>query len=1114
MSYEKYNYQPNFKPIDHLFELRLRQFIDTGGQYHDLNLPKFYDFARKDIEDLKVWKVPDGPKGETERPLFKDIDFDSIEWKSAKKGDSFGPSWKSFWFKFTITIPQDWLAKDQEIDLEWDCNNEGLIYNENGLPLQAFSGGGERILFKFPKEYLTASPQTFYLEIACNGMFGNGDNGTVNPNRYFLLSKADLVLPNVEARALFYDFWILSDAARELPSGWQKFQANQLCNDIMNAFDPEDVNSINTCRKLAEKMLGQNINSDKVFEEFGSLKKIIDVIAIGNCHIDTAWLWPFAETKRKIVRSWTSQLKIADEYPEYIFVASQMQQFKWLKMYHPEIFKKIKNRFTTNQFLPIGGSWVENDTNLPSGESLIRQFLLGQRFQLNEFGVYSAVYWLPDTFGYSSQIPQICHHAGIDRFLTQKLSWNNINQFPLSTFNWAGIDGSQVLVHMPPANTYTAAAHFGDVVRSQHQHKNLRDVPTGLMLYGKGDGGGGPTEEMLEKIRRERGFANNTNAIPTVDMGKTVDDFYESVLEKSDGGSKLPTWRGEIYLEFHRGTYTSQADIKKWVRFLELKIHDLEWIATLLSVTNPDYKYPQKKIQAMWEDLCLCQFHDVIPGSCIGMVYYDEVKPMLKKNLKRVEKLLNGAIEIMNSTISDKAGTVKFINTMPWERCELLELGPSDSLCQLIKPDQALVTENGKKKLVSVSSKNGVNDISDIKYPAFVTTKDESTYTLGNGSIKAEITENGIITSLYDVINDREIIDTGKTKQTDNGGVIGGNQLILFDDEPLSFPAWDTELYSLDKFKFLSNGKVTKVVNNSLKSSLFVKHEISEKSYIETEISLEGLLTEKDVTGGNNFIKFKCNVEWHETYKFLKAQFPTTIYTAQEASYETQFGITKRPTHFNTTWDVAKFEVCHHKFMDLSEFNYGVSVFNNCKYGGSIHGNLMRLSLLRAPKAPDDLADMGHHEFEYAIYPHSQYLSMDTVKLAHNFNFKLDKYYLSDSDTSKVGGGLLDSVKLTSNSGSVILSNIKRSEDDEDISIYKRIPAKHKGQKSFIIRTYESLGGSSTGEIALDPSIFTIDKVFVVNGIEDEFDEVKVTDNKFKFKLRGFEIGSFKVVLK
>ncbi|CAH6723797.1 alpha-mannosidase [[Candida] jaroonii] len=1077
--YEKFNLQPNLKPIDHLYESRLRQFINTGGQYPSLNLPKFYDLERFDIPDLKVWKVPDSPEGNaptgTNRPLFKDIDFDSIEWQNAKKGDNFGPSWKTFWFKFTIEIPEKWLKLGQEIDLEWDCNNEGMIYNESGLPLQAFSGGGERTIFKFPDEYLTAKPQIFYLEISCNGMFGISQDGNVDPNRYFNLSRADVLLPNLDARGLYYDFWILSDAARELPSGWQKYQAADICNKIMNTFDPEDVESIKPCRELAATLLSKDISSDKVFSVLPNENSAnpIDVYAVGNCHIDTAWLWPFAETKRKIVRSWTSQIKIAEEYPEYIFVASQMQQFKWLKMYHPEIFKKVKEKFTTNQFLPIGGSWVENDTNLPNGESLIRQFLLGQRFQINEFGLPSTIYWLPDTFGYSSQIPQICQTAGIEKFLTQKLSWNNINSFPLSTFNWAGIDGSQVLVHMPPANTYTALANFGDIVRSQHQHKNMRDVPTGLLLYGRGDGGGGPTEEMIEKIRRTRGFANKTNAIPTAHLGKTVEDFYEDVMEKSNGGNSLPTWRGEIYLEFHRGTYTTQADVKKWVRQLEIKVHDLEYIATLASVKH-GYKYPAKEIREIWEDLCLCQFHDVIPGSCIGMVYYDEVKPMLKDNLLKAEKLIDDTLESLK-------GETTFFNSLPWERNELVEVEGSTF-------NDVKATKINDKYYMSVNSRSGPNEI---KYPASVSSK-EGIYTLSNELLKAEIDDNGVIRSIYDIKNDREIIDTTENKQSSGGG----NQLLLFDDEPLTFEAWDTEIYSLEKFKFLKGGKVTNVTNNSLKSSITVKHEISKESSIETEISIEGLSSEFN---SNNYIKFKCNVEWHEFYKFLKVQFPTTIYTAQEANYETQFGITKRPTHYNTTWDAAKFEVCHHKFMDLSEYNYGVSVINNCKYGASIHGNLMRLSLLRSPKAPDNIADMGSHEFEYAIYPHAGYLGVDTVKLAYNFNYKLDKL---------MKGDLTDLVKIKSKS--IILSQLKRSEDDEEISLEENIATKNKGSKSFIIRCYESLGGKDKATITVD---LPISKVLKVDSLENKLSEIEFSGNSFDIQLRGFEITSYKVIL-
>lgn len=269
----------------------------------------------------------------------------------------------------------------------------------------------------------------------------------------------------------------------------------------------------------------------------GDLGVLTNVFGMGNCHIDTAWLWPFAETRRKIVRSWSSQCTLMDSYPEYQFVASQAQQFKWLLQEHPSFFKDVLTpKVQQSQFFPIGGSWVENDTNIPSGESLARQFLLGQRFFLKHFGLKSSIFWLPDTFGYSSQVPQICCLSGIDKFLTQKLSWNNINSFPHSTFNWAGIDGSQLLTHMPPGNTYTALAHFGDVLRTAKQNKSAEFYGSGLMLYGIGDGGGGPTTEMLEKMRRIRSLSNrNGNVIPKLQVGNTVDEFYEDIMQKLTG---------------------------------------------------------------------------------------------------------------------------------------------------------------------------------------------------------------------------------------------------------------------------------------------------------------------------------------------------------------------------------------------------------------------------------------------------------------------------------------------------------------------------------------------------------------------------------------------------
>lgn len=1106
--YDKFNLQPNFKPVDHLYDQRLRQFLD-GGKYRDLNLPKFYDYDRVDTNteyiNIKSYRVPDDEHGKTQRPLFREIDWDNIEWQDSNKGDSFGPSWKTFWFKVEFSIPSEWLSKNPEaIEFQWDSNNEAMIYNDQGLPLQAFTGGNERTLYRVPKQYWKEGIHRFYVEMACNGMFGNGSDGVPDPNRYFPLNKCDLVLPNLEARRLMWDFWIIGDAAREFPgSSWQKWQANQLCNDIMNAFDPENVDSISECRRLAKSYLGDKTDSEEVF----ATDSRIDVLGVGNCHIDTAWLWPFAETKRKIVRSWTTQLRLTEEYPEYIFVASQMQQFKWLKEYHPEILKQIKDRFATNQFLPIGGSWVENDTNIPNGESLIRQFLLGQRFQYNEFGIYSNIFWLPDTFGYSSQIPQICQQVGINNFMTQKLSWNNINQFPLSTFNWIGIDRSQVLVHMPPANTYTASAHFGDIKRSSEQHKNLRDVPTGLLLYGHGDGGGGPTDEMLEKMRRCRGISDTQGLLPTVHVGNTIDDFYDDILERSNGGRSLPSWTGEIYLEFHRGTYTTQANVKKLMRINEIKLHELEWLATLVSITNNQYKYPQKELTALWEDVCLCQFHDVLPGSCIGMVYYDEVLPMLNKVLKDAKKLIKEALDIIKDNKKFLLSSLNYLNTLPWPRNEILKINRKEQavLFDAIGEDFAVKDEDSL--LVSVVNNEGVTKInykSEIKYPA-TAFEEGDLFILSNKKLKATISKSGILTSLIDIESDREIIDTTATKQTDSGKSIGGHQFVLYDDEPLNFPAWDTELYSLTKYKFLTENEVSILSNNELESSVLIKTRISDKSSIETVVSIEGLTDFKAVQ--NSFIKFRSNVDWHETYKFLKVQFPTTIYTSQQANYETQFGLTSRPTHYNTSWDVAKFEVCHHKFMDISEFNYGVSILNSSKYGGSIHGNMMTLSLLRSPKAPDDKADMGKHEIEYAIYPHHGALGMDTVKLGYNLNYKL-----SHGINSTRLPELLNSVKLV-NGGSLVLSNLKRSEDDEDISTLNNIPIKNKGFKSFVIRVYESLGGASSGKLVFDSNVILIDKIFKTNALEQEIEEVPFDGNDVVIRLRGFEIATYKIVL-
>ncbi len=388
-------------------------------------------------------------------------------------------------------------------------------------------------------------------------------------------------------------------------------------------------------RKIARKYLGDHVDSAKVYE---SDNEAI-VYAVGHCHIDTCWLWPWAETKRKIARSWLNQCDLMDRYPELRFCCSQAQQYKWLEQLYPTAYDRVKEKVKAGKFQPIGGSWVEHDTNMPSGESLVRQFLYGQRFFESHFGERCKTFWLPDTFGYSSQLPQLCRLAGMDRFFTQKLSWNNINNFPHTTFSWVSLDGSQVLCHMAPSETYTAEAHFGDVKRSVSQHKSMDQDASSLLVFGKGDGGGGPTREQIEKLRRCRAISDKVGLLPRVTMNVSVEDFFDRLEKKAQEGTKFVTWYGELYFELHRGTYTTQANNKRNNRKAEILLHDIEYLATLASIKDvaekgkSSYKYPKKDIDDMWEDVLLCQFHDCLPGSSIEMCYDDSGEVRMPRSL-------------------------------------------------------------------------------------------------------------------------------------------------------------------------------------------------------------------------------------------------------------------------------------------------------------------------------------------------------------------------------------------------------------------------------------------------------------------------------------------------
>ncbi|KAI9682882.1 MAG: Glycoside hydrolase, 38 vacuolar alpha mannosidase [Trizodia sp. TS-e1964] len=1085
---------PVGQKIRNIYKDRLGQF-SSRGQYERTNLLSKMDEGRAGGGENVQLAVYSPPK--LSRPTFKEAT--SHEFHPTSTGQSFGPSWSTHWFKITIQVPSH-LRDKKHLEFHWDSNSEGLIWTQQGEPVQGLTGGGERVEWILPDGWRDGKKHTFYIEMACNGMFGNSPGDSIqppSPDRYFNLQEADIVAVNLEARALFIDFWIIGDAAREFPGdSWESHEALQVNTAIMDTFYQGEGSqeSILECRKIAQKYLGENVDSAKVYDNDNEPL----VYAIGNCHIDTCWLWPWDETKRKVARSWANQCDLLDRYPELRFACSQAQQYKWLKMYYPSLFDRVKAKVKQGQFQPIGGSWVEHDTNMPGGESLVRQFLYGQRFFESHFGERCTTFWLPDTFGYSGQLPQLCRLSGMTRFFTQKLSWNNINKFPHTTFNWVALDGSQVLCHMTPAETYTAEAHFGDVRRSITQHKSMDQDATSLLVFGKGDGGGGPTFQQIEKLRRCRGISDQIGLLPRVKMGDSVDDFFARLEQKAQKGTKYVTWYGELYFELHRGTYTTQGRTKRNNRKAENLMRDLEQFATIASLKplfktgneSPDsYQYPKQDIDDLWEKVLLCHFHDCLPGSSIEMCYDDSDK-LYAEVFERGESLIKKALQSLGLRDLDASTNHKHklvaINTLPWSRKELIKvptLGPAHP---------------SKYSLAgSVGHSIGLCSLNDVEPTATIKEVRKGVFQLENDRLTIEV-ERGSITSIYDRFVKRQVIPKGSK----------ANQLVIFDDKPLYWQAWDVEVYHLETRQELTSGESTIQEKGPNRVSVVTTAKISEHSWVKTTVSL-GSVVSHSSDDAEDYIDIDCEVEWRESMKFLKVEFPVEIRNT-EASYETQFGVMKRPTHYNTSWDMAKFEVCCHKWADLSENGYGVSILNDSKYGFATCGNVMRLSLLRAPKAPDGNADMGRHHIRYAIFPHTGTLSSRTVRTAFNFNNPLrlavqEKVWSTNLSTAIT-------LVPDHDGSSLILDTIKRGEDDEDVS--RGELAKRKG-KSVILRIYESLGGQARGKIL---TTLPVKSIYKCNLLEDDEAEIEVSPQRkntlgCSIELRGFEVATYRLQL-
>lgn len=1074
--YPVLNLNPGAKWSKGLTNGRLDTFV--GGHFSDINLSSVLFVHRLDDSEhvkLEVWSAPGLSK-----PTFEEAMKQTF--KPAQKGTTLGPSWTNHWWKVSLKIPAYW-SQYQRVQFEFDPGCEAMIFSTDGTPVQGITGGygGERrVEYIIPLEARKAGHHELVIESTCNGLFGIQGGGISPPdmNRYFTLASADLVVPNLDAWHLLWDFTVLRQITEALPGNTPlQNKALVTANAIINAFDHKDPSTINKCRKIAEDVFGEGwqAKGEKIYEE--GMHKDNLVWGIGHCHIDTAWLWPFSATQQKVARSWSTQLDLMERYPEHRFACSSAQQYKWLEQLYPKLFERVKAKILEGKFHPIGGSWVENDANMPSGEGLARQFIFGQRFFQTRFGIRCKTAWLPDSFGLTGALPQLIRLAGMDYFFTQKLSWNNINVFPHNTFNWVGIDGTQVMCHMTPVDTYGAQATPGDVNKGITNHKNIESTDKALLVFGNGDGGGGPLPAMLESLRRIRATTNNARELPPVSMGQSVDEFFETLVHETKSGRALPNWHGELYLEFHRGTYTSHGSIKKGNRKSEILLRDVELLATLASLfksSESDYVYPQSRINDAWEKVLLNHFHDVLPGSAIGMVYEDAEKGYAQVK-KDGNELIEEAFRVIFGFPSSDARTQpvsgNFIgfNTTPFPRRDVVKVPFTGSHAAKLRSKLVQTTKDGKGgyALMDCSAGGPLSSSSGMFadcHPVSVYTNGSDHFVLKNDLVQLTISQ-GRITSLLDVQLRRELIPEGET---------GG--LVIFDDTPNFWDAWDVEIHHLETRKPLKFDKISVLEEGPLRASLLAQLTYGQSSIVVV-ISLDAVNGSMR-HNARPFVNFEAHVEWHQRHEFLKFEIPLNIHS-DVATYETPFGHVQRPTHKNTSWDLAKFEVCGHKFADLSEFGYGVAILSESKYGFSCYGNVLRISLLRAATEPDAEQDQGPHDFAWAVLPHvGHFLESDVPIAAYIYNSPLHVRSVAD-DVKFHPEPKHRPPFVVSGAHNVILETIKRGDDDDICG---------PGPKTIVLRLYEAYGGHTNVKLLISGSI-GIEKAITTNLLEDDHDD-------------------------
>ena len=837
----------------------------------------------------------------------------ALEFEPFEAGSPWGPAWSTTWFRVRGRVPAAWAGRRVEavVDLGFDPNMpgfqcEGLVYLPSGEPVKSLNPRNQWV--RIAEEAAGDEEVEFYIEAAANPVLldyhpflptQEGDIQTSSPRPLYTVRHMDLAVFEPEVHELALDLEVLVELQAELPeTAPRRMRILQALDD---ALDRLDLQHIAETAADARAALAEVLASPAE----ASAHRIS---AIGHAHIDSAWLWPVRETIRKVARTSTTMTELLGESADFRYGMSSAQQYAWLKEHRPEVWAKVKDAVAAGRFLPLGGMWVESDTVMPTGEAIARQFLYGQRFFEEEFGIRSRGVWLPDSFGYSPALPQLMRRAGFEWFFTQKISWNQVNKFPHHTFAWEGIDGSRMFTHFPPMDTYNSQLSGMEVAKASRQFRESRVASGSIAPVGWGDGGGGTTREMTGKAERLADLEGSARV-----QWEHPDAFFERAMAELP---KPPVWVGELYLELHRATLTSQHKTKQGNRRTEHLLIEAEaWWATAAVRTGADYPYDE--LDALWQQVLLQQFHDILPGTSIAWVHREAVE-QYERVAAAAEALIDRAQELLAGPGDERV----VFNASPLARDGVPGLGAAPAA----PPAGA----------VDVLERDG----------GFV---------LGNDLVRVTISADGLITSAIDLATGRETIPAGEP----------ANLLQLHQDFPNMWDAWDVDRFYRNRVTDLTD--IDALAADTRDGAAHVT--------ITRSFSASTLTQELVLRPGSRTIEISQRTDWHEVEKFLKVAFPLAI-QAEHTAAETQFGYARRVTHTNTSWEAAKFETSMHRFVHVAEEGFGAALVTDSTYGYDVTRDAdpdrgvtttVRLSLLRAPRFPDPETDQGEQTHRYGL---------------------------------------------------------------------------------------------------------------------------------------------------